>query len=243
MQDSIVVFENVSKASKATRRGELRSIDFSIEPGEVFTIVGMNQWERRKLIDLISALDQPDKGKIFFEGTDLGSRGELDLNALRGRMGFATSPPGFLNNVRLMENLRLPLRYHSDHNTDEIDAILSEILDDMGISGFSDVIPSNFGPHFLGGVALARALSTRPRLLVLERPGESLDRSVSRKLTKLWKKYVLEHNGAVLILTGIPRLALAVSDRIADFEINRIKGIMEKDEYRLSLKKEDTQWR
>jgi len=243
MQDPVIVLEKVSKKSKSLGRGELQSIDFSIQPGEVFSIVGMNQWERRKLIDLISALDQPDDGKIIFKGNNLSDPGELTLNKMRGHMGFVTDPPSFLNNVRLMENLRLPLRYHTDYNTEKIDGILSGIFDEMKISGFKDLIPSNFNPYFLGAVALARALSARPDLLVLERPGESLDRSISGKLTLLWKKYVLDHNGAVLILTGLPRLALAVSDRIADFDINKIVDIKDKNQYRSSLHKEDTQWK
>ncbi|MFH1999022.1 MAG: ATP-binding cassette domain-containing protein [Planctomycetota bacterium] len=243
MQEPVLEVKNVSKKSKSTRHGELQSLDFAIAPGEVFTLVGMDQWERRKTVDLVSALDQPDSGEIRFKGTNLRGPDELSLNALRGRMGFVTDPPAFLNNVRLMENLRLPLRYHSTWNTEKIDETISEILDDMNISGFNDLIPSNFSPFLLGAAALARALSTMPDILILERPEEYLDRSISGILSRLWKKYVLNHNGSILVFTGLPRLAIAVSDRIAIFSRNRITKIQDRDNYQSTLKKEDTQWK
>ena len=92
---------------------QIRRLNLEINPGEVLSLLGMGSWERRTLVDLVTALASPDAGTIRFQGTDLGTKKERDLNPLRGRMGVVTDPPVFLGNLKIMENLRLPLRYHA----------------------------------------------------------------------------------------------------------------------------------
>jgi ABC-type methionine transport system ATPase subunit len=218
MSYTVLELIKVSKEPSKSELGTIQSLEFQIKRGEILSILGMGRWERHTLIDLISALDFPDHGRIFFNGTDLSQAKEKTLNLLRGKMSIITDPPIFLNNVKIWENLRLPLRYHSKHNTKEIDALLTEIIHNLGLGVFPDVIPSNFDHRFLGAAALVRALSTSPDLLVLERPLECLGERTAFRLPEIEKKYVTNKGGSVLVLTSIPKLARGICHRIAHFE-------------------------
>jgi ABC-type transporter Mla maintaining outer membrane lipid asymmetry ATPase subunit MlaF len=190
---------------------------------------------------MISAMIPPESGKILFKNQALADLNETQLNRVRGRMGFVTDPPVFLNNLPIMENLRLPLRYHSSSSPSSIEATLKKIFQDLGLSDFPDRIPSHFDLRFLGAAALARALSVSPDLFVFVRPLETLDEILAFRLRPLLKEYVTKRGGAVLVLSTVPRLAVALSDKIAVFKEGGIEALEKPEAYRPSLKNKDTQ--
>jgi ABC-type transporter Mla maintaining outer membrane lipid asymmetry ATPase subunit MlaF len=243
MADPVLILRSISKRSLKPGLGELVNVDFTLLRGEAVAVLGMNRWERRTFIDAISAVEPPDAGEVLFLGEDLIRLKDRDRNRFRGKMGILTHPPVFLNNIPIMENLRLPLRYHSRMPAREIEERLEEILGELKLTGFADVIPSNFEPQFLGAAGLARALSAHPDLLVVERPGECLGKAMTFELPSLWKKYVLDRGGAVIVLTTIPRLALALCDKIAVFEEGSIRSVESREEFKNSKRAVETLWK
>jgi len=243
MAEQIISFKGISKQAPKSGLGEIKCLDISINPGEVFTILDMNEWERRAIVDLVSAMDNPDEGAVIFKGTDFSLTSEAKKNELRGRIGVVTDPPVFLNNVRIMENMRLPLRYHSKCDAGEIDRILSSIFEELEMGNFQDVIPSHFDRIFLAAAALARAISNSPDILLLERPVECLGKDRAYKLTDILKKRITKQGGAVLILTTQPRLAFTLSDRIAIFEKGVITDLGTGKDLKHILEKKTTEWR
>ncbi len=222
MDQPVCQLERLCKKVGGSGREGLGPLDLTLGPGETVSIVGMKLNERRTLIDLLSGVTLPDAGNVRFMGINLAPADETLLNDLRGRMGFATDPPVFLNNVRIMENLRLPLRYHSSMDTPSIDALLTDLFRALDLEDFTDQIPSHFYPRFLRAAALLRALSVSPDLLVVERPLEQLGDPLARRLPEIWKKRVTAHGGAVLVLTDHDRLARAVTDRVTRFENGQV---------------------
>jgi ABC-type transporter Mla maintaining outer membrane lipid asymmetry ATPase subunit MlaF len=243
MSNPVLELKEVTVKAPTPALGAIQSLTLQILPGEVITLVGMRRWEREILADLISAMVMPEEGRVFFKKTDLKKQSEIQLNRLRGRMGIVTDPPLFLNNVRIMENLRLPLRYHSKEKGKSIDEKIEKISGTLGMKGFPDLIPSHFDHRFLGAAALVRALSVSPDLLVLVRPLECLDRTLAFRLQPILKEYVTQHGGAVLVLTTVPRLAITLSDRIGIFDEGRVVDIKTPKAYRASLGGKDTQLR
>lgn len=238
----VLELNNISMIPADAEMGMIRSMNLSLDPGDAVFLFRMRRWERRTLIDLISALEKPETGKIRFKEASLEDSREFELNVLRGRMGIVTDPPVFLNNVRIMENLKLPLRYHDRMNRSAMDERIFEVLHDVGLENVPDVIPSQLDPSTRGALALARALCPLPDLLVLERPEESLGRRLVAKLPQLWVKYVLKHGGAVLAMTGVARLAQALSDRIAVFEHGGISSIESRESFKSLREGMTTDW-
>ncbi len=225
MHKPVLEFKNVfASASKSAGLGKIRSMDLCVRQRDTLVILNMRNPERRVFIDMVTAMTHPEEGSVLIKEKDPTKLSERELNSVRGRIGLVTSPPVFLNNVRIMENIRLPLRYHSRKSTKSIDAVLRGIFDLLGIEEFADVIPNNIDHGFLGLAALARALSLYPDLLVLERPTEYLEEAFLEKLPRIWEKYVIEHGGSVIVLTNDTSAASSLSESPVIFENGKITG-------------------
>ena len=162
METPVLELNALTRKAEQSGTGGIESVNLSIMPGEVVALLGGHTRERKILIDLLCGLEAPDHGSVLFKGIDLGGISETKRHRLRGRIGVVTDPPVFLNNVRMMENLRLPSRYHTNRDRKSIDATLIDLCRKVGIDRFPDVIPTHFEPEFLGAAALVRALSNAP---------------------------------------------------------------------------------
>ena len=225
METPVLELNAITMKAEQSEMGGIDSLSLSIMPGEVVALLGGHTGERKILIDLLCGLEEPDHGSVQFKGIDLGGISEMKRHRLRGRMGVVTDPPVFLNNVRMMENLRLPSRYHTNRDRKSIDTILFDLCRKVGLEDFPDVIPTHFDPEFLGAAALVRALSIAPDLLIIDRPLESLGRELSNRLPRIWDETVIAHGGSVFLLTTVPEFARRLADRVAVFEEGSIARV------------------
>jgi ABC-type ATPase involved in cell division len=240
MTETILALENVS-ATESEGNGEiLRSLNMIIRAREIFALVGMHNGERKALIDLICGLNEPSRGRLTFMNNEMHRLQESERNPFRGRMGIVNHPPLFMNNVRIMENLRLPLRYHAGMKGEAADRRILEIWRELGMKDLPDVIPSRLDTGLLGAAALVRALSVFPDLAVLERPAECLGEIPASKLGALLEKYVIHKGGAVLLLTAGTRWAAKLSHRVARFRDGTLSEVMEAASFRAALDEKET---
>ena len=213
-------------------------LDLALPPGSVTALLQGGRRRRSVMVDLITGLAPPAEGTVYFRGEDLYALSERKRLELRGRMGVVTEPPVFLNNVRLMENLRLPLRYHSRMSRRAMDEILTGLLDRLGMQRFEDAIPSRFDDAFRYGAAVVRALAPAPDLLVMERPREGLGEEGTSLLPDLWKEGVTNRGGAVLLLVESGETATTLADRVLLFRKN---GTIEETETTRSDARRETE--
>ena len=203
--------------------------DTALPPGSVTAFLRAGRRRRAALVDLVTGLTPPVEGRVYFRGEDLFALPERRRLALRGRMGVVTEPPVFLNNVRLMENLRLPLRYHASMDRREMDRLLEGLLERMGLPRFRDAIPARFDAAFRYAAAAVRALAPAPDLLVVERPREGAGEEGAALFAELWKERVTDRGGAVLLLVENGETARALADRVLPFRRDGTPGEMEKN--------------
>ena len=86
----VLELNNISMTPADAEMGMIRSMNLSLNPGDAVFLFRMRRWERRTLIDLISALEKPEAGKIRFKEASLEDSREFELNVFRGRMGIVT---------------------------------------------------------------------------------------------------------------------------------------------------------
>ena len=243
MASEVLTFNNVHLSPPEGYDQGFDDLSFSVHQGEVLSILGFRRMHRRLLMDLASGLVSPDRGSVSLDDRTYATLRETARNRLRGTVGIVTDPPHFLNNVRLRENLRLPLRYHSNKTTREIDAILDGLFNELEVTPFRDAIPSAFDQRLLGVAALARALSVEPRVLILERPLECLGGRRAYRLASPIADHVTERGGGVLVLTTVPRVALNLSTRIVVFDENRIIAEGPPEAVKDQVNRRFTEWR
>ena len=192
----------VSKIEKSYGASKvLRGIDFRMEEGERFAIMGPSGSGKSTLLNCIGGIDRPDNGEILFEGQSLTSLSEQELCELR-RNKISTIFQFFhlLPTLTARENIEFPMLLNSvsaKERNQKVDELLNAVKIQHRACAF---------PHELSGgekqrVAIARSLSMRPKLILADEPTGNLDSKNTDSVLELIEKLSKQHGIAMLLVT------------------------------------------
>jgi len=194
----------------------LDDVSIALEPGEILGIVGESGSGKSTLARLVMALDRPTAGKVLFEGADLFSRRPRDLRGMRRHFQMVFQDPyGALDPRQTVGRIIAePLALMPDAPTGKARRIrVTALLEEVGLQGRDiDLYPHEFSGGQRQRIAIARALITRPKLLVADEPTSALDVTVQAQILKLILSMRAEHGLSVLLITH----NIAVVDEICD---------------------------
>ena len=164
----------------------LRNVNFSVEPREYVAIMGESGSGKTTLLNILAALDRPTSGKVFLKGRELGTIKEKEMAAFRRQnLGFVFQDFNLLDHFSLKDNILLPLVL-ADAPVQEMEERLWPIAEKLGI----DVLLEKYPYEVSGGqkqrAAVARALITRPQLILADEPTGALDSRATDGLLKLF---------------------------------------------------------
>jgi phospholipid/cholesterol/gamma-HCH transport system ATP-binding protein len=196
----------------------LKGIDLKVEPGEIFVIMGPSGSGKSVLLKQIIGLEKPDEGEILIAGQPVASDGVMD----KYRLGMVFQSGALLNSLTVGENVGLYLAEHRLKDPEEIERIVSEKLEIVGLEGVEDKFPSELSGGMKKRVAIARALVIEPQLLLYDEPTSELDPMmavvISEEILSL-----NERIGVTSIVVSHDRdLAFGIADRIAIIHEGRI---------------------
>jgi phospholipid/cholesterol/gamma-HCH transport system ATP-binding protein len=196
----------------------LNGIDLKVEPGEIFVVMGPSGSGKSVLLKHIIGLEKPDAGEILIAGEPVGSDHVMD----KYRLGMVFQSGALLNSLTVGENVGLYLAEHRLKEPDEIDQIVTEKLELVGLKGVEDKFPSELSGGMKKRVAIARALVIEPQLLLYDEPTSELDPMmavvISEEILSL-----NERIGVTSIVVSHDRdLAFGIADRIAIISDGRI---------------------
>lgn len=204
----------------------LKGIDFEVQPGETFVIMGPSGSGKSVLLRHLIGLDAPDAGEILINGESAQS----EKIASKYRMALVFQSGALLNSLTVGENVGLYLSEHRLKPPEEIARIVAEKLADVGLKDAADKMPGELSGGMKKRAAIARALVVEPQLILYDEPTSELDPLsavvVGEEILKLKNRIHVTS----LIVSHDRDLAFGVADRIAVINEGRILTIGTPDE-------------
>ncbi len=185
----------------------LDGVDLEVSEGEFLAVMGASGSGKSTCMNLIGCLDRPTAGEYHFSGVAVGA---LDSDALalirRHRIGFVFQGFNLLSRTTALANLELPLIYQRVKRS-ERRARAMETLARVGIANRAHHLPSELSGGQQQRTAIARALVTRPKLLVADEPTGNLDSATKREVMTLLRELNAAHGITIVMVTHEPDMA------------------------------------
>lgn len=164
----------------------LKGISFTIEKGEVVSIVGPSGAGKTTLLQIMGTLDRPDSGQVWLNGTDVSRMKEKELSAFRNReIGFVFQFHQLLPEFTALENVMIPALIQGVSSSIARKSAM-EMLDFLGLSSRVSHKPAELSGGEKQRVAVARALVNHPSVILADEPSGSLDTQNKEELHRLF---------------------------------------------------------
>jgi putative ABC transport system ATP-binding protein len=185
----------------------LRGVDLTVGPGEFVSLEGPSGCGKTTLLNLVGLLDAPTRGEIRWDRQPVGRRTDRERAHLRLEgVGFIFQRFYLLPTLTARENVELPMRALGIARSDR-QRRASELLSEVGLSGRERAYPHQLSGGEEQRVAVARALSNHPGLLLADEPTGELDRSNTDAILTLLERVRAERNATLLLVTHNPSVA------------------------------------
>lgn len=195
----LIELNNLSKWVKAggKRYVLLNAINLSVEQGEFLSIMGPSGSGKSTLLNVIGMLEDFNAGTYDFNGEPIHDLKEKQrVNLYREYMGFVFQAYHLIDDLTVYENIETPLLYKKKSST-ERKALVADILDRFNIVGKKDLFPSQLSGGQQQLVGIARAVVTKPALILADEPTGNLNSKQGEEIMELFKE--LNEDGVTII--------------------------------------------
>jgi phospholipid/cholesterol/gamma-HCH transport system ATP-binding protein len=210
------------------RQEVLRGLDFQVDRGEVFVLMGPSGSGKSVLLKHIIGLETPDAGEILIEGEPVRGEGVMG----RYRMAMVFQSGALLNSLTVEQNVGLYLTEHRLKPPAEIQRIVSEKLALLGLQEAGRKLPGELSGGMKKRVAIARALVIEPQLILYDEPTSELDPLIAVTIGQEILALRDRIHATSLVVTHDRDLAFGIADRLALMHEGRILAIGTPDEVR-----------
>ena len=193
----------------------LAGADLLVTRGSVVTVLGKSGTGKSVFLKCLAGIVTPDAGEIRFDGRVLNADSAAARAEFRRRCSYLFQSNALFDSLTVLENVALPLEQTTQVPNAEIRDRCLEALRQLELERFRDQHPGQLSGGMLKRVALARAIVTRPELVLFDEPTAGLDPLRRNAVFEMVAKYQRQFGfTAVLVTHDVPE-ALAVSDRVA----------------------------
>lgn len=190
----------------------LRNVNFSVEPREYVAIMGESGSGKTTLLNILAALDKPTGGKVYLKGRDLSTVKEKEIAAFRRQnLGFVFQDFNLLDTFSLRDNIFLPLVL-SGRKHEEMERRLAPIAQRLGIADLLNKYPYEVSGGQKQRTAVARALITRPQLILADEPTGALNSKAADGLLNLFN--TINQDGQTILMVTHSVKAASTAKRV-----------------------------
>jgi phospholipid/cholesterol/gamma-HCH transport system ATP-binding protein len=182
-------------------RTVLCDISFNVHRGETLVIMGVSGCGKSTLLRHMIGSMKPTSGSVKIFGEDIATMKEHEIGRVRTRFGMLFQSGALLASLTVGENVALPLLQHTDKSVDEIEEIVKQKLQMVGLTGFEDLKPAEISGGMKKRVGLARALALDPELLFSDEPTSGLDPIMTAVVDELTLKLARGRGMTAVVVT------------------------------------------
>lgn len=213
MRDVAIKIKNLQKSFG--KQKVLDGIDLEVESGKITVIIGKSGGGKSVLLKNIIGLIKPDDGEIWIDGVETSNLKDKDMNSIRMKFGMLFQEAALFDSMNLFDNVAFPLREHTRMSEEEISETVEERLRQVGLTGFSEKMPSELSGGMRKRVGLARALVLNPKIILFDEPTSALDPVISLTILDLIKQTQTSLKKTYLVISHDILGMFRIADRIA----------------------------
>jgi phospholipid/cholesterol/gamma-HCH transport system ATP-binding protein len=207
-----IVFEHVTKSF-----GDLTVLDdvsFQVETGETLCILGRSGVGKSVSLQQIMGFLKPDTGSIRIGGREITTLTEEEMDQVRKKVTMVFQSGALFDSLTVGENVAFPLRERKELEEDQIQQVVSGLLDMVGVAGMGHYTPSDLSTGMKRSVAIARALASQPEAILYDEPTTMVDPMMGRLLGDLIEKLKHQLRLTSIVVTHDMRFAEHLADHI-----------------------------
>lgn len=190
----------------------LTDVSFRLGGGETLILLGVTGSGKSVLLKLVATLLKPDSGQILIEGEDTALLGETGLNALRKHMGIVFQEGALFDSLSVYENVAYPMRESRQNGEEKIEQAVRQVLGFVEMEEAIDKMPAELSGGMRRRVSVARAIVTRPEIMLYDSPTAGLDPVTANTINILIAKLRDLNGVASIVVTQRVQDALFLSD-------------------------------
>jgi ABC-type transporter Mla maintaining outer membrane lipid asymmetry ATPase subunit MlaF len=194
----------------------LKGVSFDIPKDKITVIIGGSGSGKSVIIKHIIGLFQPNSGQIIFDGIDMTRLSSREMSAVRSRVGMLFQGAALFDSMSVRDNIAFPLveRAHSFPHA-EVKARVQEVLERLKLTAIADLMPHNISAGQRKRVGLARAIVTRPQVMIYDEPTTGQDPVMIRYVDNMIEEAHDEFKLTSIVISHDMQSTFRIADRIA----------------------------
>ncbi len=212
----------------------LHGLSLEVLRGETLVILGGSGSGKSTLLRTLIGLERPSSGEIWLKGKNLAVISDAEMNEIRKRMGMSFQGGALFGSMTVGENVALPLREHTRLEDPTIEIIVRLKLDQVGLAGFEDYMPSQLSGGMKKRAAVARAMAMDPEILFFDEPSAGLDPIIAAGVDELILELKKAFHMTIVVVTHELASAFLIADRMVLIDKGNIVAMGSKEEMRSS---------
>lgn len=193
----------------------LKNCTLDIADGAITCIIGLSGAGKSTILRLLDGLLLPSAGHVYVRGRDICHMTEEQRNKVRQKISLSFQFSALLDSLTVGENVALPLREHTRLSEAEIRRTVMDALDSVGLTSAFDNLPAELSGGMLKRAGFARAIVTRPDLVLYDEPTTGLDPIVTNLITDTILRLREKLNGSAVVISHDLQSIFAMADYVA----------------------------